>query len=885
MISRVCFLVLFLFSSIFLTYGQSYDGIFNEFSYRNFSPHLVGSWISDIAVPENPDDANKYTFYVAARNGGVWKTINNGVTFFPVFERYGNVSIGAIEVSKSDPEVIWVGTGEASCARMAHSGNGIYKSDDGGTSFKLMGLADSHHIARILIHPENSNIVYVAVMGHLFTPNSERGVFKTVDGGENWVKILYIDENTGIVDLVINPEDPEILYAASYEKYRFPWHYEAGGKESGIYKTINGGKTWERLGGGLPLGNIGRIGLDIYKADPTILYAVIENLNTRPDFAEPNTEGGSSHLRDDYFDRFIAGEVYRTGDAGNSWRKMNSDSVNVSGKAAYSFNQIMVDPNDENNLFITGVSLQTSHDKGQTWSGTEGSGRRLFRNMFGDVRTFWINPADSRHIMAGSDGGIYVTYDGGKSMHHFYHIPLGEMYSIEYDMDTPYNIYAGLQDHEGWKAPSNGPMGEISSMDWKIVGMWDGMYHAVDKTDSRWLYFTTQFGAHHRVDQQQGERIKIEPVAEEDAPPYRYTWNTPLVISPHNSSVLYTGGQMLLRSEDKGNTWKEISPDLTLNDQEKINGKGHIMYCTITTISESPVKQGVIWIGTDDGHVQITKDNGKNWTNVSTNIEKQSIPKERWVSRVFASNHNPAVAYITKTGFRNDDFSPYVLVTEDYGKSWKNISSNLPNQSVSVIIEDDVNPDLLFIGNETGVYFSLNKGKEWIPFNQNMPSVPIKDMKIHPRDRDLITASYGRGAWVTDIYPFLELSPKTLNKEFHLFNIEPKPQLNFSQQAFWGNNKFQGDSHLYTPNEENGIVIYYYLKENPGNTIFINIEDTDGNILLDQKLDAKTGINKFTWNTFRVKPGEYNVRVNYNGQWEEKPANVLDAWKWKVGER
>lgn len=863
-------------------YGQSAEALFSGFEYRNFSPHRVGSWISDIAVPESPDPAYRYTFYVAGRHGGIWKTINNGITFEPVFDKEGCLSMGSIEVARSNPEVIWAGTGEASCARSAHAGNGIYKSVNGGKDFECMGLEDSHHIPRIVIHPEDENTVYAAVMGHLYSPNEQRGVFKTTDGGRNWEKVLYINEETGVIDLVMNPDNPDILYAATYDKRRYPWHYEAGGPGSGIYKTTDAGHEWKRMEGSLPDGNLGRIGIDLYRSNPDVLYAVIENLNLKADYASEDT-AGFNHLRDAYFDRFIGGEVYRSENAGAGWTKMNHDTVDVSSKAAYSFNQIMVDPNDENNLFINNVYLQTSHDKGKTWYDWRGRPRHLFTNMFGDIRTFWIDPADSRHLIVGSDGGVYLTYDGGRNMQHLYHIPLGEVYEVETDMETPYNIYLGLQDHEGWKAPSNSYQGSICTDDWRLVGYSDGMYHQADPVDSRWLYTTSQFGSHFRVDQANGERTRIEPRAPKGDPPYRYTWNTPLVMSPHNSSVLYTGGQMLLRTRDRGDTWEELSPDLTLDDSVKIAGKGHIMYCTITTISESPVRPGLIWVGTDDGRVWMTADNGETWNNFTARISGLGVPEERWVSRVFASHHDPAVAYVTKSGYRNDDFHPYVFRTGDYGATWTDISSNLPDQPVSVIWEDDINPDLLFIGNDHGVYLSLDRGKHWLPFNQNIPAVPVKDLQVHPRDRDLVVATYGRGVYITDVYPFRELSTDLLKKDIHLFSVEPKPRLNYSQQAYWGNSRLQGNSQLSTPNEPNGLIVYYYLRETMKEEPVIKVMDKEGKILYKTTGSKEAGIHKVRWSTGRAEPGDYQVIMEAGEAKLSTSATVLEPWKWPVG--
>ncbi len=780
---RSFFLIKLLIISV-ICLGQ--EDVFKVFEYRNYSPTAVSAWISDIAVPENPDSVNLHVFYTAARHGGVWKTSNNGVTFECITDELPTTSIGAIEVAPNNPNILWVGTGEASNARSTHRGYGVYKSSDAGKSFTFMGLENTQHIPRIVIHPENQNIVYVASMGSLFSPNEERGVYKTTDGGENWEKVLYINENVGVIDLVINRTNPNVLYAAAYEKYRYPWHFEAGGPESGIYKTTDGGENWVKLSGGLPSGNIGRIGVDIYRKDPNILYTVVENLNPKPDF-DVKEEEAFNHMRDPYFDRLIGGEVYRSADAGQTWTKMNHDTVDVGSKAAYSFNQIIVDPNDDSNIYINNVSLQSSFDGGKTWDGIDWKTTTRFKTMFGDVRTLWINPKDSRHLMAGSDGGLNVTYDQGISTMCFHQIPLGEIYNIELDNAYPYYIYAGLQDHEAWKAPSNGWRGSIGEDDWTLVGMWDGMYIEVDPENNRWLYTTTQFGSHQRVDQLTGERKNIQPVAEVSKPPYRFTWNTPLIISPHNTSTLYTGGQMLLRSIDRGDTWQEMSPDLTRNDSVKIAGRGHLMYCTISSISESPVTPGVIWVGTDDGLVWLTRDHGRNWLGIMKNLQAAGAPDERYVSRIFASHHEEGRGYVVKSGFRNDDFKPYVYTSNDYGDSWTNISSDLPDQPISAFWEDDTNPDLLFVGNDKGVYFSLNRGQSWIPLKNNMPNVPVKDIMVHPSARDLVVGTYGRGVYVSDIYPFLELTEELLSEDFHLFNIESKSQRNQSEQAWWGN--------------------------------------------------------------------------------------------------
>jgi photosystem II stability/assembly factor-like uncharacterized protein len=637
----------------------------NDFKYRNLGAYRVGAWISAIAVPETSNPAYKHTFYVAARNGGVWKTENKGTTFSPVFDGQNTNAIGDVAIAPSNLEVVWVGTGEDYNARSSYSGTGVYKSEDGGDTWSNMGLLDSHHISEIIIHPTNSDIVYVAVMGHLFSDNEERGVYKTTNGGETWTAVLQISEQTGIIDLAIHPENPDILYAVAYDMDRSPWHFEAGGKESGIYKSEDGGINWNLLENGFPKGNIGRIGIDIALSDPDQLYAVVENLNQRPlnkkEKADDLKNGAARTSTE------IAGEVYHSADAGQSWQKVNPEAVDVSSKAAYSFNELFINPVDADNLFVLSETIAFSSDGGKTWADEGWPPRELFSNMFGDVRTMWINPKDSRHMMIGSDGGLYVSYDGGVTTDHLYNLPLGEIYNVAVDNQQPYNIYLGYQDHEIWKGPVNSWSGQVTLEDWTIVGLWDGMYSQVDPKDDRWLYITSQFGAHHRVDQKNATRVNIQPKPKDPEIPYRYTSDTPILISSFDSDVLYTGGQMLLKSTNKGDSWEEISPDLTSNDAMKIAGKGHIKYCTITTIAESHFNPNVLLVGTDDGSVHVTSNGGKKWENLSQNLLNSGAPSDRWLSKVQASKHHENTAYITQSGYRRDDFKPYIFKTIDLG--------------------------------------------------------------------------------------------------------------------------------------------------------------------------------------------------------------------------
>lgn len=844
-----------------------------KFEFRTLGPYRVGSWISEIAVPLTDDPKYDYTYYIGSRNGGVWKTENNGTTFFPVSDSIESPSVGALAIAPSNPEIIWLGTGEDFNARLSHPGSGIFKSIDGGKTWEHKGLRDSHHISVILVHPENPDIIYVSVMGHLFTPNEERGVFKTTDGGNHWVKVLFIDKNTGVIDMVMDPSNPDNIFAAAYEKYRFPWHFEAGGEQSAIYKSENEGKTWNKLANGLPSGKLGRIGLTIFPKNPQILYSVIEII--KPYIPDGTEDEQDMHMKP--VGEVIWGDVYMSTNGGENWTKTNHDTVNVADKAPYSFNKIYVDPDSSDYIYVLSMTMPYSKDGGKTWDGIEWGKSKILNNVFGDFRTMWIDPNDGRHMMIGSDGGLYETFDRGLNSTHHYQIPLGEIYHVAVDMEEPYNVYCGLQDHEVWKGPSNTWKGEITLEDWFLIGMWDGMYCPVDPTDSRWFYTTTQFGAHQRVDQKKSIRKKIEPKADAGKTKYRYPWEPPMIISPHNPSILYTGGQMLLQSLDRGETWIEVGPDLTTNDSVKIAGKGHMMYCTLTTISESPVKSGTIWVGTDDGRVHMTPDFGRTWTEFTIKLDEIGIPADRWTTRVFASNHSDGVAYVCKSGFKYDDFKPYVAKTTDYGKTWKNIATGLPDYPVNVIIEDAKNPNLLFIGNDIGIYFSLDGGDSWQKMEGNIPAVPVKDLVIHPRENDLVAGTYGRGMYITNINWLQQLNRDVLNESIHFFDIQSKPVRYTSDAAYWGNNRLMGNNHLFTPNEPNGLKIEYWLKKKLREAPVFYIYNDTGDATDTITGTNHTGINSVQWNTWKENSGTYEIRLSAGKTDLVKYASLLPA--------
>ena len=715
-------------------------------TFRNIGPFRTAAWVTEIAVPESPARDHLYTIYAATRSGGLWKTTNAGTTWKPISDGVGAAAVGAVAIAPSNSNIVWMGTGDQANARSSYSGKGVFKSTDAGATWQFMGLPDSHHIARIVIHPGNPDVVYVAAIGHLFSTNEERGVFRTGDGGKTWKKVLYVNDGVGAIDLVMNRQKPSVLYAAMYDKARRPWEIVESGPESAIYRTADGGDKWQRLGGGLPTGKIGRIGLDIYQKNPLVLYALLENQNPKPGAATADVSAISPLAAG-----IIGNELYRTDDGGRTWRKVTDVNV-AGGKAPYSFNQVRIDPHDDRTVIVTSDSMYISRDGGTTWK------TDFFRGVFGDFRSMWWDPQDADRIMLGSDGGVNVSVDGGKTADYFPNMGIGEAYAVGVDMDDPYNVYAGFQDHDSWKGPSNGPTGRITLEHWVAVGPGDGMYNVVDPTDSRWVYNTRELNQMGRMDQKTGVRTPIAPSRAPGQPRLRFNWIAPIALSPHNTQILYAGAQVLFRSLNRGDTWEEISPDLTTNDPEKIGR--NVPYCTITSISESPLKAGVIWVGTDDGKVQLTENHGGQWTDLTPALVAAKAPADRWVSRVFASPHDPAVAFVAKNGFRNDDFAPYLYRTTDYGKTWTSISANLPNAPINVVVQDRKNKQLLFVGNDVGVFVSIDGGERWSALKANLPTVAVHDLTIHPRENDLVIATYGRALWTGDITPLQELTAR-----------------------------------------------------------------------------------------------------------------------------
>ena len=848
------------------------DLVVNALTFRNIGPFRTAAWVTEIAVPETPLRDHLYTIYAATRSGGLWKTTNAGTTWTPISDSVGAAAVGAVAVAPSNPDVVWMGTGDQANARSSYSGKGVFKSSDAGATWEFMGLPDSHHIARIVIHPTRPDIVYVAAMGHLFSKNAERGVFRTTDGGKSWKKVLYVSDRVGAIDLVVKRKTPTTLYAAMYDKDRRPWQIVESGPESGIYKTDDGGDKWTRLTRGLPTGRIGRIGLDLYQKNPLILYALLENQNPKS-----GTESRDVNAISPLAAGIIGNELYRTDDGGRTWRKVTDVNV-AGGKAPYSFNQIRVNPHDDKTVIVTSDSMFISRDGGKTWN------TNFFRGVFGDFRAMWWDPQDKDRIILGSDGGVSVSVDGGKTGDYFPNMGVGEVYAVGVDMDDPYNVYGGMQDHDSWKGPSNSPTGRITLEHWVTVGPGDGMYNVVDPTDSRWVYNTRELNQMGRMDQKTGVRTPIAPSRPQGQPRLRYNWIAPIALSPHNPTIVYAGAQVLFRSLNQGDTWEEISPDLTTNDPEKIGR--NVPYCTITTISESPLRPGTIWVGTDDGKLQLTQNHGGAWTDITPSLTAAGAPADRWVSRVFASRHDAGTAFVSKSGFRNDDFAPYLYKTTDFGRTWTAIKGNLPEAPINVVVQDRRNRDLLIVGNDIGVFVSIDGGAVWTRLKGNLPTVAVHDLTIHPRENDLVLGTYGRAFWTGDITPLQELSSRVLDAPAHLFDIEPRARYGFSTQGM--NYHLFGDKYLEIPNEPEALVINYLLKSDATGTAKISVKDFTGKVVREMDGPAKRGLNRALVplgggggrgrgaapSVTPLAIGDYTVTVDVAGQMLTKPARV-----------
>ncbi len=716
--------------------------------WRFIGPDIIGGRCTDIAVPKG----SKQTIYIGSATGGVWKTENSGITWECLTNDFPTLSTGDLAISESDPNIVWVGTGEANIFRASIAGTGVYKSTDAGKTWRHMGLAGTQTIGRILIHPTNPDIVYVAVTGHEWTDNPDRGVFKTTDGGQTWQKVLYINEKVGANDLVMDPTKPDTLIAATWNRIRRRWSDPLPGGEDGLFKTTDGGKTWKPCNTGLPDTNLtGRIGLDICLTKPNVVYAYVDNHNPGREIAAGERD---AYGRLKTGKKIIGAEIYRSDDQGETWRKVSvSDALmeEFGGTYGWVFGQIRVDPRDDNTIYIMGLGLYKSTDGGKSWRGIN------YEGLHGDHHGLWIDPADSNYLINVNDGGANVSYDGGKSWRDFHKgIPTIQFYNVALDMNKPFAAYGSVQDHLTHRVTGLAPQGgggqgrrsRGAGARWEPAPGGEGSHIAVDPTDPAIEYSSTFYGRLQRSEYKAGAWTSkdIYPKAAASEPDLRGQWLAPTIISTHNSNVLYHGFQYLYRSMNRGETWERISPDLTAYDPQR-QGKlpFAIPFATLTAVAESPFKFGQIYVGSDDGRVHVTKDGGANWTEITA-----GLPYNKHVWSMVASKYDPATVYVTLIGRHDDDFAAYVYKSTDYGKTWVSIAANLPGGPTNVIREDPKKKDVLYVGLDFGVYVTTDGAKTWNYLGAGLPNAPVWDLQIHPRDNMIVIATNGRGMWVID---------------------------------------------------------------------------------------------------------------------------------------
>lgn len=791
---------------------------FGEIKARHIGPAVMSGRISAIdALDKDPR-----IVYIGAAAGGVWKSKNAGTTFEPIFDDHIQ-SIGTITIDQQRPDTIWVGTGETWVRNSVSVGDGVYKTVNGGEKWINMGLKESERIAKIIIHPDNPDIVYVAAMGQLWSSSEQRGVFRTTDGGKSWTKVLYVDENTGCSDLAIDFENPDILYAAMWDYRRYPYKFRSGGPGSGLFRTIDGGSTWKKITEAMPEGMLGRIALTVSPANPARVWALIEAKKTR---------------------------LIRSDDRGETWNLMTE--TQVIGDRPFYFAWMIADPVDSNRLYKPGFTLYVSEDGGKTFrSPFVGGG-----NAHGDYHPMYISKKDNNFIYMTTDGGLYLSHDKAATWKMCRNLPLSQFYRVTCDDDMPYNVYGGLQDNGSWYGPSRSP-GGITNHDWKNVGYGDGFNVLRDRTDRNIIYWQYQGGEikRHYVDTKEFKDIK--PFQDKDTEKLRFNWNTPLVQG--NSGALYVGSQYLYRSENHGDTWERISSDLTSDDPEKqkqeetggltVDNSSAENHCTIYYISESPLDKNLIWVGTDDGNVQMTNDGGKSWTNLVPNIP--GLPANTWCSSVVASSFDKGTAFATFDGHRTGDMKPYVYRTTDFGSTWTSLADTNIKSFCHIIKQDPVNPDLIFLGTEWGLYISINGGLNWTRFSGKVPMTPVHDLVFQEREKDLVIGTHGRGILILDdITPLRSLKMEMLDQE--LVFLDTKPYILRNEGI---SQRMEGDDGFEAPNPSDALQITYYMsKRHVFGDMSMEIYDPEGKLIKSMPAGKMKGINRVRWNIMMKPP-------------------------------
>ncbi len=831
--------------------------------FRTIGPAAMSGRVVDLAVVERDVDV----FYVATATGGVWKTENRAMTLVPVFEKEGVHSVGAIAVHQADTNVVWVGTGERASRQSSSWGDGVYKSVDGGTTWRNMGLRESLHIGRIVLHPTDPNVVFVAAMGHLWGPNEERGLYRSVDGGERWTRVLAVDANTGAVDVAMDPADPSILYAATYQRRRRPWGFHGGGPGSGLWKSTDGGSTWSALtnsgiANGLPEGDLGRIGISVYRSDPRIVYVSIEQ--------------GERYNASTAYEQREAG-VYRSEDRGATWTHMGDWNP----RPMYA-SQILVDPLDDQRVYMVNA-YSFSDDGGETFTVPP-------QSLHGDDRLVWVNPQNSNHVMKADDGGLGISYDRGLTWVYISDLPVSQYYRVSYDLRDPYWIYGGLQDNGSWGGPNATFRSEgVLNSDWIRYGGGDGFLNLVDTTDNRTLYTESQYLGLSRVDLVTGERTTIRPGDSIGAIAARRNWTTwpdlsdpyqrlgnamapanwdgPFLLSPHDLNTIYAGTNVLWRSPDRGQTWEALG-DLTsgtdrrtldimeeLPDSFTLSLDDGIPYWpTLTAIAESPVREGVLYVGTDDGKVWVSQNRGADFEDMTDGLS--GLPPLAWINDIEVSRHVTGRVFVSANNYRNDDYANYLFRSDDFGRTWTSITGDLPpDRVVRVVREDLSNPAVLYLGTELGLFVSTDDGRHWVSLGGNLPTVAVNDIRIHPRERDLIIGTHGRGIWILDQITALSgLTSETRTRSAYVFEILPARQIRYRPER-----PHTGDVFYRGENPPRGAVVDFWLSE-PHDSLTLTFLNESGTEVARMETTGAHGLNRVVWNLRHSEPDQVEDR-------------------------
>ena len=861
-----------------------------EYPIRNIGPMVMGGRVVDI----EGSTKNSKLYYVAYASGGVFKTTNNGMSFKPIFDNQARLTIGDIAIAPSNENILWVGTGENNSSRSSYSGFGVYKSTDGGKTWQHMGLENTQHIGRIVVHPTNPNIVWVASLGALYSKNKDRGIYKTTDGGKTWKKTLYVNDESGIIELTIHPTNPKQLYAAAWEKDRKAWNFKENGPGSGVYMSEDGGDSWKKVTKGLPEAkHMGRIGLTACLTKPNVMYLVVDNQEevktkrkgpkpkitfaglrkmSAADFQKLDNKVLNKFLRskryprkynakvvkaevkkgkyqpkalaeyfnnanDALFNTSIKGiEIYRSNDAGKSWKKVNAYKMGrVFNTYGYYFGQIRVDPNNADVVYTFGVPCLKSTDGGKTWT-------QIARNAHSDHQAMWIDPKDSDRVLLGNDGGLYESFDAGKTFRHLNNVAVGQFYTVNVDMEKPYKVYGGLQDNGVFRGSSRPSFGNEK---WQRLYGGDGMFVAADPRNINLVYAGLQFGNYARIDR--GSKnvwgSRITPNHNIGEKPLRFNWRTPLVMSKYNPEILYMGAQKVYKSVDQGRSWQPISGDLTNNKPSK-----NVPYSTISCIEQSPTSFNTIYVGTDDGNVQVTRSGGGKWQLITN-----GLPKDLWVSSLFPSPHDEATVFLAMNGYRSDNFRTYMFKSTNYGQSWTKINGDMPDEAVNRLIQDPKNPAVLYAGTDQGAYVSLNGGANWQLIMNNFPNVATYDLIVHPRDNELVLATHGRSVFVMDVKPFQQIKGKG---NAAIVAMKPSP-MRYSPR--WGR-QFVKYRKAFTPKAS---LMYYVGKS--GSKVKIEVKDKNGNVIRKMNGQSAPGFYNHQWDLKTdkgayIKKGKYKIK-------------------------